>query len=238
MCGHMCDGLWVTKSQLEGRIDPTTTRRLFHGDCGRATSMPCPLDGGLLFQFPDMLRHFVLCTSLATLPQSLLAGTAPALEPPVDDASWEFTGAAGLAFTDGNSDSLAYNVRFLVSRFTEANETWLSADYHYADDDGVKSTDTLRLGIQHDHKPGGPVYVGVSGSILADPIADVDYRFDVGAHAGWHAFETESTRLSFEAGPGFTFEKSGDDRDEYASIQVAQRFEHALNPHGRISPRS
>lgn len=35
----------------------------------------------------------------------------------------------------------------------------------------MKSTDTLRLGIQHDHKPGGPVYVGVTVAFLADPIA-------------------------------------------------------------------
>lgn len=47
----MCGGLWVTKCQLDGRVDPATSRRLFHGGDGRATSMRCPTDGGLLFEF-------------------------------------------------------------------------------------------------------------------------------------------------------------------------------------------
>ena len=48
---RMCGGLWISKSQFDGRVDPETSRRLFHGASGRATDMRCPADGGLLFEF-------------------------------------------------------------------------------------------------------------------------------------------------------------------------------------------
>jgi len=48
---RLCGGLWITKCQLDGRVDPETSRRLFHGGGGRATQMRCPMDGGLLFEF-------------------------------------------------------------------------------------------------------------------------------------------------------------------------------------------
>lgn len=86
---------------------------------------------------------------------------------------------------------------FLASRTTKAHESWLSADYHYADDDGAKSTDALRYGVQHDHRISDRFYLGVTGGFLTDSTADVDYRFDFGTHVGWHAEKDERARLSF-----------------------------------------
>ncbi len=190
-----------------------------------------------------MLQRPAILLLATSFLHPLAAGTRSAAVPPeaapADDMpeapSWEVTGAAGLALTDGNSDSLAYNIRFLASRFSEANETWMSADYHYADDDGEKSTDTLRLGIQHDHKPGGPFYFGGTAGFLADPVADLDHRFDLGAHGGWHAFDTGNTRLSFEAGPGYAWEKQGGVSDDYMSLRFAQRMSHRLNSRARLT---
>jgi len=48
---RLCGGLWIAKFQLDGRVDRATALRLFHGGIGRATSMRCPADGGLLFEF-------------------------------------------------------------------------------------------------------------------------------------------------------------------------------------------
>lgn len=48
---RLCGGLWIAKYQLDGQVAPSTSRMLFHGGAGRPTSMRCPVDGGLLFEF-------------------------------------------------------------------------------------------------------------------------------------------------------------------------------------------
>lgn len=183
-----------------------------------------------------MLRLLNPLIFLSLFPHPHAGGATPVQEPPADGAAaWEFTGAAGLSLTAGNSESLAYNIRFLASRTTNAHESWFSADYHYADDDGTKSTDALRLGVQHDHRISERFYLGVTGGFLADSLADVDYRFDLGTHIGWHAVKAERARLSFEAGPGYAWEKQGGATEDYASLRFAQKFNYRIGNRVRMT---
>jgi len=168
------------------------------------------------------MLKFRWITLLGPLVCSLLADEAR-------PSPWEFTGAAGLAVSDGNSDSVAYSLQFLASYLEGGHEAYLGADYFYAEDQSLESTNNLKLFGQYNRDVGERWYVGGRGSYFEDQVADLDYRIDGGVLVGFRAIDDERMKLSFEAGPGYAWEKQGIRSRDFVTVRLAQRFEYQFS---------
>ncbi|MBK1834742.1 DUF481 domain-containing protein [Roseibacillus ishigakijimensis] len=181
---------------------------------------------------------------------SLLLASAPVLlaatEKPLDleekidlsgvvtGSPWEVTAAASVALAQGNAESLAYSLQGLATYEGPQWEGLLGADYFYAENEGVTSTDSLRLFGQGQRLLGERFYLGAAASYLQDELADLDYRVDAAGVLGYHFLKDDRTKLSFEFGPGYAWEQQGDERDDFVTLRFAQRFEHELSVRSKV----
>lgn len=155
-----------------------------------------------------------------------LLANLPAAE---ENSPWEFTGAAGLALSDGNSDSVAYSLQFLGSYMKDGNEAYLGFDYFYAEDGGIESTDSLKIFAQYNHDVSDRWFIGEYGSYYQDSIANIDYRIDGSVLLGYRAIKRDKMKLTFEAGPGYAWEKQGRTSSNFVTLRMAEKFEYQFS---------
>lgn len=151
-----------------------------------------------------------------------------------EESPWEFTGAGGLSWGGGNSDSLAYSLQLLGSYVKGDEEIYVGADYFYSEDDGVRSTDSLKIHGQYNHSLTERFYVGGFGSYFRDAAADIDYRIDPSLLLGYKAIAREDVKLAFELGPGYTWRKRSGAADDFSTLRLAEKFEWKFSPTTRL----
>lgn len=148
--------------------------------------------------------------------------------------AWDMSGAAGLSITDGNSSSLAYSLQVLATYESGQNEARLAADYFFSEENGSETTNAASFSAQYNRLISDRFYFGIVGDLLTDDVADITYRADLALVAGYYFVKNTSTSLSFEAGPGMTWEEQGGERDSFASLRLAERFEHQLTDQSKV----
>lgn len=151
-----------------------------------------------------------------------------------ETSPWEVTAAAGVSFSDGNSDSLSLSLQLLASYYANGNEIYLGADYFYSEQGDLASSDSLRLFGQYNRDLTDRFYVGGYGSYLQDNVADIDYRVDAAALFGYRVLNDDRMKLSLEAGPGYAWEKQSGHSDSFATIRFAQRFEYQFSKYSKF----
>ncbi|MGJ8643357.1 MAG: DUF481 domain-containing protein [Luteolibacter sp.] len=151
-----------------------------------------------------------------------------------EESPWEFTGAAGLSWAGGNSDSLAYSLQFLGSYVKDGEEVYVGTDYFYSEDGGVRSTDSLKIYGQYNHSLTERFYVGGYGGYFRDAAADIDYRIDPSLLLGYKVIAEEDVNLAFELGPGYTWRKRGGVADDFLTLRLAEKFEWKFSPTSRL----
>lgn len=151
-----------------------------------------------------------------------------------EESPWEFTGASGLSWAGGNSDSLAYSIQFLGSYVKDDEEVYLGTDYFYSEDSGVRSTDSLKIYGQYNHGLTERFYVGGYGGYFRDTAAGIDYRIDPSLLLGYKAIKREDVKLAFEVGPGYTWRQRGGLADNFAALRLAEKFEWKFSPTTRL----
>jgi putative salt-induced outer membrane protein len=138
---------------------------------------------------------------------------------------WELTAAAGLAMADGNASSLSYTLQLLATQISADHETYLGANHFYGDNQGVTTSNSLNLFGQHNRSISDRMYYGLGGNFLNDDVADIAYRFDINPVIGYHVLKSDSTKLSFDFGPGYTWEEQGGVANDYLNLRLGQKFE-------------
>lgn len=186
-----------------------------------------------------MKKHTALCLSLLALPSISTAESAGDFLKslplsPAPGSPWEVTGAASIGMAQGNADNLTYSLQLLGTYAKGDNEGHLGADLFYSEDNGVATTNSFRIFGQYNRLLSDRFYLGTFGTFLTDDIADLDYRLDTGFVLGYYLIKNDTTKLSFEAGPGYTWEEQGGVSDNYLSLRFAQRFEHKLSKRSKI----
>jgi len=146
-----------------------------------------------------------------------------------EKSPWEFSGAGGLSFTDGNSETLAYSLQFLGSYDGDGDKATIGADYFYSEDGAIKSTDSLKIFGQYNYDLAERTYAGAYGSYFRDSVADIDYRIDTSVLLGYRVIESSATDLSFEAGPGYSWEDRGGSQRDFATMRFVERYEYRFN---------
>jgi putative salt-induced outer membrane protein YdiY len=152
--------------------------------------------------------------------------------------AWESSVSAGLSLTKGNSDTLLTTAAFKTRIKTLANEFMFGLDGAYGESDSVKNNETLHGVSQYNYLFGERFYGFFNLEGLHDGIADLQYRFTFSPGAGYYLVKETNTTLAVEAGPGLIFQRLGGVDTTYASLRLAERFEHKLNNGARVWERA
>lgn len=147
---------------------------------------------------------------------------------------WESSISAGLSFTRGNSDTLLTTASFKTRKKTARNEFTFGADGSYGENNSVENNETLHGVGQYNHLFSDRFYGFLNVEGLHDGIADLQYRFTLSPGVGCYFLKETNTTLAVEAGPGLIFQRLGGVDTTYASLRLAERFEHKLNNGARI----
>jgi putative salt-induced outer membrane protein YdiY len=175
-----------------------------------------------------VLLGIVVALSAAHIGTNTSHGQAAAPAPP-PAPKWEKSAALGLTLTEGNSDTLLVTGNLLASRKGERNEILLGVDGTYGENNDVKNNETLHGFGQYNRLFTDRFYGYARLDGLHDAIADVEYRFTFSPGVGYYFIKNDQTRLSAEIGPGYIYEKQGDDERGYFMLRLAEKFEHKFN---------
>lgn len=161
-------------------------------------------------------------TEAITKPESAAANelTQPPKYP------WKSSIGAGLTLTRGNSDTLLVTANAQTDKKTPNNEYNFGADGAYGEDSSVKNVDTIHAFGQYNHLFTKKFYGYARVEGLHDGIADLQYRLTVGPGVGYYFLKETNTTFSGEAGSSFVTQRLGDVDDSYATLRVAEKFEH------------
>jgi putative salt-induced outer membrane protein YdiY len=171
--------------------------------------------------------------TLGVIGQSLvLAQDPPAVEAP--PSRWESSAFMGLTLTRGNSDSVLVTGNVKTSKKEKNNEWAFGMDGAFGETDSVKSSQTLHGYGQYNRLFSERLFGYFRADALHDGIADVDYRVMLSPGLGYYLIKKPSTSLAVEAGPGYVFEKRGGIEDSYATLRLAERFEHKFSDRARV----
>jgi len=147
---------------------------------------------------------------------------------------WESSIAAGLTVTSGNSETLLGTLAIGTARKTPENEYAFGADFAYGKANSVKNIETYHAFGQWNHLFSERLYSYVRGDVLRDTIADLRYRVMLSPGAGYYFLKTTNTFLAGEVGPGVVFRDIGGNHENYATLRIAERFEHKFSPGTRV----
>jgi putative salt-induced outer membrane protein YdiY len=165
----------------------------------------------------------------------LAQAPAPApVAPAPDPTLWETTAGLGITLTRGNSKTLLIAGNILSQKKWDQNELRLGADATYGEDRDVKNAESLHAFGQYNRLFSERAYGYIRLDGLHDAVADVEYRLTLSPGVGYYFIKNERTTLSGEVGPGFVYEKQGNDTKGYITLRLAERFEHKLNDRVRI----
>jgi len=149
-------------------------------------------------------------------------------------SAWESSISAGLSLTKGNSETLLTTVAYKTRKKTRENEFTFGADGSYGENNSVKNNETLHGGGQFNHLFSERIYGFLNLEGLHDGIADLQYRFTFSPGAGYYFLKETNTTLAGEAGPGLIVQRLGGVDTTYATLRLAERFEHKLDNGARV----
>ena len=147
---------------------------------------------------------------------------------------WESSISAGLTLTSGNSDTLLTTAAVGTQRKTPINEYTFGADMAYGKSDSVKNVETYHLLGQYNHLFSERAFGYLRAEFLRDTIADLRSRFTISPGAGYYFLKETNTTLAGEVGPGVIFRDQGGDHEMFATLRIAERFEHKFAPGTRV----
>ena len=147
---------------------------------------------------------------------------------------WESSVAARLTVTSGNSDTVLGDIALGTVRKTLENEFMFGAEAAYGKANSVKNLETYRLFGQWNHLFNERLYSYVHTDFLRDTVADLRYRVTLSAGVGYYFVKQTNTTFSAEVGPGVVFRDLGGSHETYATLRVAENFEHKFSPGTRV----
>jgi putative salt-induced outer membrane protein YdiY len=165
---------------------------------------------------------------------SATAGVTPEKKYP-----WESSVSVGLTVTRGNSQTLLFTADFLTQKKTPNDEYMFGLGGAYGNQktsqaDTAETVNDYKVFGQWNHLFTERFYGYVRADALRDHVADLDYRFTVGPGVGYYLLKSTNTFLATEAGATYEAEHLGSKSDSFATVRLAERFEHKFNDRARV----
>ena len=175
----------------------------------------------------------------------LAAADPAAVPPPEKKPKWETSAGVGVSLTTGNSESLLANANFVTQYKQEKDEFRFTIDAGYGeakpaesasnpDPRMEKNTAYIRGSAQYNRLFSERLFGYLRVDALHDDIADITYRVGISPGVGYYFVKNAKTTLSAEVGPGYIFEKLGNDENDYATLRLSERVEHKLSKSARL----
>lgn len=187
-----------------------------------------------------MVTNVVTVTNIVSAPPvaapvaNVETNVAAAVVPPEPKYPWNSSISAGLSLTRGNSHTMLYNGDFETAKKTPENEYLLGASGSYGSQDSKDNVNEYG-GFGQWNKMFTPRFYGyLRAEAKRDLIADLDYRFNLGPGAGYYLVKREFTTLNVEAGAGYLYEHLGGEYNSYATVRLAEKFEHKFKDRARV----
>ena len=173
--------------------------------------------------------------STAPAPQPATdAATAAAAAPVPPKPKWETTAGVGVSYTDGNTETLLFTANALMLRKWETGEFSAGIDAGYGNNEGEQNVGYVKGFGQYNYLISSRFYAFARGEGLNDEISDIHYRATVSAGLGYYLIKNDRTTLSAEVGPGYVWEKVGDDERDYATVRFGEKFTHKISDRARF----
>lgn len=147
---------------------------------------------------------------------------------------WESSVSAGLSVVRGNSDTTLVSADFSTQKKTPADEYKLGVGGAYGEQSSNETVNNYKAYGQWNRLFTDRFYGYVRVEGLRDFIADVDYRLTIGPGAGYYLLKETNTTLAVEAGGNFEAQQLGGQDQNFATVRLAERFEHKFNDHARL----
>jgi len=147
---------------------------------------------------------------------------------------WESSLSAGLTLTRGNTSSSMMTADFITKKKTKVNEYTLGSAAAYGEQNSQETVNNYKAYGQWNHLFTERFYGYLRADGLHDSVASLDYRFNIGAGLGYYFIKSKQTSLSVETGAGFEAQRLGGDDQNFATVRLAEQFEHKFNEHARL----
>ena len=147
---------------------------------------------------------------------------------------WKSSVSAGLTLTKGNSDTLLFTASLQTQKKTPHDEYKFGVEGSYGENNSVENNKTAHAFGQYNHLFNERLFGYLRADGLHDGIADLDYRVSLSPGLGYYLLKSTNTTLAVEAGPGVVFERLGSQDDTYATLRLAERFEHKFTSGARV----
>ena len=147
---------------------------------------------------------------------------------------WESSVSAGLTLARGNTDTTLFSADFLTQKKTPFDEYRIGLGGAYGEQNSSDTVNNYKAFGQWNHLFNERFYGFLRAEGLRDFIADVDYRLTIGPGAGYYLLKETNTMLAVEAGVNFEAQQLGGEDQNFATVRLAERFEHKFHDRARL----
>jgi len=184
------------------------------------------------------LRILVLAALITPLVPAITAAQTPA-EPPPPPPGWTGSFGAGLALTQGNSDTSTINLAYDVKRDTGSKVLFKSLGlFIRAESEGALNTNRLGLEGRVDRMLTTRTSLYGQTQYLRDEFKQIDYLISPTAGVAHLLVKNDRTELGVDTGLGMVWEKNpGFDIKTDGAVVAGQNFTHKLSDTAEVTER-
>ncbi len=147
---------------------------------------------------------------------------------------WASTVSAGISITRGNSHTSLFTADYLTAKKTPNNEYSFGVGIAYGTQNSADTANSYKVFAQWNHLFTERFYGYLRADALRDLVADLDYRLTIGPGVGYYLIKDTNTLLAAEAGGAVELQRLGGEDKQFATVRLAERFEHKFNDRARL----
>jgi putative salt-induced outer membrane protein YdiY len=183
-------------------------------------------------------RAFCLASLVIALVPALAFAQTPAAPPP-PPPGWTGSFGAGLALTQGNSDTSTINLAYDVKRDTGSKVLFKSLGlFIRAESEGALTTNRLGLEGRVDRMLTTRTSIFGQTQYLRDEFKQIDYLISPTAGVAHLLVKNDRTELGVDTGLGMVWEKNpGFEVKTDGAVVAGQNFKHKLSDTAEVTER-
>ena len=147
-------------------------------------------------------RQIIAGVALTLAAVAAYADAAPAA-PAAPPAGWKGKGEAGIVFARGNTEADTINLKLGMSHEVDRWKHSLDMAALRATNKGVRSADRYMAGWQSDYKINARTFAFGALRYEKDKLSAFDYQTSASAGLGYKFYDTDTIKLSGQAGVGY-----------------------------------
>lgn len=153
---------------------------------------------------------------------------APAAE------GWKSEINAGLSLTEGNSETLQANAGLATKKVAGDVEKSAGIQGNYGETGEETTAENAKAEAKLTKGLSESTFGYLSGDLLYDDVAQIDYRATVGPGLGKTLMKDDNAKLAAEVGVVYIFEEVAKVEDDKAALRVGETYERKLSETSKV----